>query len=164
MDDLIASLEKGEIVIGVFLDCSKAFDTVNHEILLNKLEHCGMRGNALCWFQSHLTDRKQYVTYNGATSTTKTIRCGVPHGSILGPLLFFIYINDLYHVCSNCTPILFAGDTNLFLNGTDIEHMQSILNTALAHISQWLIANKLSLNVKKTRYMFFLQRKGLQEM
>ena len=98
MDDLISSLEKEDIVIGVFLDFSKAFDTVNHDILLNKLEHYGIRGNALCWFQSYLTDRKQYVTYNGATSTAKTIKFGVPQGSILGPLLFLIYINDLYYV------------------------------------------------------------------
>ena len=162
MDDLITSLEKGDIVMGVFLDFSKAFHTVNHDILLNKLEHYGIRGNALCWFQSYLTDRKQYVTYNGATSTTKTIKCGVPQGSILGPLLFLIYINDLYHVCSNCTPILFADDTNLFINGTDIDHMQSLLNAELAHISQWLIVNKLSLNVKLI--IWFLQRKRLQEM
>ena len=74
MDGLITSLEKEDIVIGVFFDFSKAFDTPNHDILLNKLEHYGIRGNALCWFQSYLTDRKQYVTYNVATSTTKTIK------------------------------------------------------------------------------------------
>ena len=126
--------------------------------MLNELEHYGIRGNALCWFQSYLTDRKQYVTYNGATFTTKTIKCGVPQGSILGLLLFLIYINDLYHVCSNCTPILFADDTNLFINGTDIDHMQSLFNTELGHISQWLLANKLSLNVKKTHYMVFTKK------
>ena len=159
MDDLITSLEKGDVVMGVFLDFSKAFDNVNHDILLNKLEHYGIADNALCWFQSYLTDRKQYVTYNGATSTTKTIKCGVSQGSILGPLLFLIYINDLYHVCGNCTPISFADDTNLFNNGTDIDHMQSLLNTELAHIFQWLIVNKLSLKVKKTHFLVFTKKR-----
>ena len=158
MDDLITSLEKGNIVIGVLLNFSEAFNTVNHDILLNKLEHYGIRGNALCWFQSYLTDRKQYVTYIGATSTTKTIKCGVPQGSILGPLLFLIYINDLYHVCNRCIPIFFADDTNSFINGTDIDHMQSLLNTELDHFSQWPIVNKLSLNVKKTHYMVFTKK------
>ena len=160
MDDLITSLEKGNIVLGVFLDFSEAFDTVNHDILLNKLEHYGIRCNALCWFQSYLTDRKQYVTYNGAASTTKTIKCGVPQAFILGPLLFLIYINDLYHVCNNCIPILFADDTNSFINGTDIDHMQSLLNTELDHFSQWPILNKLSLNVKKTHYIIFYKENG----
>ena len=100
----------------------------------------------------------QYVSYNGATSTTKTIKCGVPQGYILGPLLFLIYINDIYHVCSNCTSILFADDTDLFINGIDIDHMQSIFKTELAHISQWLIANRLSLNVQKTHYMVFTRK------
>ena len=112
MNEWITWLENGESVIGVFLDFSNAFDTIAHKILLNKLEHYGIRGNAFSWFQSYLTDRKQYVTYNGATSTTRSIKCGVPQGSIVGPLLFLIDINDLFLVCDNCTPILFADDTN----------------------------------------------------
>ena len=159
MNELITSLENGKIVVGVFLDFSEAFDTVDHHILLSKLEHYGIRGNALSWFRNYLTDRKQYVTYNGSTSPTKSIRCGVPQGSILGPLLFLIYINDLYLVCNHCTPILFADDTNLFISGVDIDHMQNILNDELHHISQWLMTNKLSLNVKKTHYMVIIKKR-----
>ena len=95
MDKLIESLDKGEYIMGIFLDFSKAFDTVDHEILLKKLHHYGIRSSAYDWFYSYLSDRKQYVTYNGFSSATKCVTGGVPQGSILGPLLFLIYINDL---------------------------------------------------------------------
>ena len=121
MDRLITSLENDEHVIGIFLDFSKAFDTVHHVILLNKLSHYGIRGCALKWFESYLSNRKQYVTYNGISSFTKTVKCGVPQGSILGPLLFLIYINDLCYVCKHTFPILFADDTNLFSSGKKLK-------------------------------------------
>ena len=88
MDKLMNAIENGEYVIGIFLDFSKAFDTVNHDILQEKLEHYGIRGCALSWFMSYLSNRPQYVTYNGTTSMSQTIKCGVPQGSLLGPLLF----------------------------------------------------------------------------
>ena len=150
IDKLISSLDKGEMVIGIFLDFSKAFDTVDHEMLLQKLFHYGVRGRALDWFRSYLCGRKQYVTYNNVSSNTKSINCGVPQGSILGPLLFLIYTNDLSKVCTYTTLILFADDTNIFLNGLDIKQMQKTINKELLNISNWLKANKLSLNVKKT--------------
>ena len=159
MDQLIKSLEKGDTVIGVFLDFSKACDTVDHDILLKKMEHYGIRGCALSWFKSYLANRKQFVTYNGVSSTTKNIRCGVPQGSILGPLLFLIYINDLYSACKHTTAILFADDSNLFKSGTDINAMERDINDELRNISVWLKVNKLSLNVDKTYYMILSRKK-----
>ena len=163
MDKLIASLERTKFVIGIFLDISKAFDTVDHAILLQKLCHHGIRGNALKWFTSYLSNRRQYVTYNGVASAMKGINCGVPQSSILGPLLFLIYINDLCSMCKYTTPIFFADDTNLFCSGPDIKTMESNINNELTEISLWLKVNKLSLNIKKTHYMVF-SKKNLQEM
>ena len=102
-------------MLGLFLDFSKAFDTVNHEILFMKLEHYGVRGSSLDLFKSYLNGRKQFVEYNGVSSSKSTIVCGVPQGSILGPLLFLVYINDLAHASDKIFSILFADDSNLFL-------------------------------------------------
>ena len=99
IDKVIQAIEKCEYTIGVFLDFSKAFDTVHHDILLDKLDHYGIRGCALSWFKSYLSCSTQCVTYNGSKSNRQMIKCGVPQGSILGPLLFLIYINDLCSVC-----------------------------------------------------------------
>ena len=123
------------------------------------MEHYGIRGCALSWFKSYLANRNQFVTYNGVSSTTKNIRCGVPQGSILGPLLFLIYINDLYSACKDTTAILLADDTNLFKSGTDINAMERDINDELRNISVLLKVNKLSLNVDKTYYMILSRKK-----
>ena len=99
--------------------------------------------------------RKQYVTYNEITSEMEIIKCGVPQGSILGPLLFLLYINDLSTVSSACFPILFADDTNTFISGKDLDEMCVKLNDDLQKVQEWLCCNKLSLNVMKTHYMIF---------
>ena len=155
LDKIVKALENGEYVIGIFLDFSKAFDTVDHNILLKKLEYYGIRGVCLDWFKSYLTVRKQYVTYNGIPSSTKLIQCGVPQGSILGPLLFLLYINDLPNVCKSADPILFADDTNLFINDSNLIDLQTEINNELLEISTWLKINKLSLYVRKTHHMIF---------
>ena len=138
MVKITKSLENGEFIIGVFLDFSKAFDTVNHDVLLQKLHHYGIRGSALKWFQSYLSDRQQYVTYNGEESSKKGINCGVPQGSILGPLLFIIYLNDLSNVCQHMMSLLFADDTNLFQSGKDVIQLQQEVEADLNRISEWL--------------------------
>ena len=160
MDEISKSLERGEYVVGVFLDFSKAFDTVNHDILLQKLYHYGIRGMALKWFQSYLSDRYQYVTYNGTESAKQNIKCGVPQGSILGPLLFLIYINDLANVCEYMMPLLFADDTNLFRGGKNIDDIHNEISHDLDSISEWLKSNKLSLNIKKKHISLYFQGMG----
>jgi hypothetical protein len=149
------ALENGDYVLGLFLDFSKAFDTVNHEILLSKLDYLGVRGVALKWFESYLSQRSQHVVYNDVASSSLTIKCGVPQGSILGPLLFLLYINDLAGV-SNCLfSLLFADDSNMFITGKNLDDLISTMNTEMAKIVDWLNINKLSLNLKKTHYMVF---------
>ena len=110
-------------MIGVFLDLKKAFDTVNHTIILKKLYHYG---NLNKWFENYLADRSQYVLFNGKTSDIRNVNCGVPQGSILGPLLFILYVNDFSNVSDILFYVLFADDTNVFLNGKDIN---IIINT-----------------------------------
>jgi hypothetical protein len=161
-DKLYKYLDEGKSAIGVFLDFSKAFDTVNHSILIEKLFHYGIRGNALEWLKSYLCNRSQFVVYNGYQSSVKIIDTGVPQGSILGPLLFLIYINDLINVCKYSTPLLFADDTNLFFAETNINVLTANINEELQRVSTWLKVNKLSLNVNKTQYMYFTSKRKYQ--
>ena len=132
-----------------------AFDTVNHKILLQKLEHYGVRGTILKWFESYLTDRKQYVFYNGVSSDTKMMTCGVPQGSVLGPLLFLIYINDLPNISDKLQFFLFADDTNIYYESNDLKNLEQTVNDELKKLSLWLNLNRLALNVAKTNFVIF---------
>ena len=107
------AVDQNETTLGIYLDLSKAFDTINHDILLYKLEHYGFRGISLEWFKSYLSDRMQYVYYNSYKSCIKNVTCGVPQGSILGPLLFILYVNDIINTSIILKFVLFADDTTI---------------------------------------------------
>ena len=160
VDKVMHDLDRGETPICFFLDLSKAFDTLDHKILLHKLQYYGIQGISLAWFKSYLSNRVQFVEIDGIKSENKTIDTGVPQGSILGPLLFIIYMNDINSVTNKFESILYADDTSLsstlktFVSNKPDE-ISSNINKELKLIHEWLSANKLSLNVKKTKYMMF---------
>ncbi|XP_065654575.1 uncharacterized protein LOC136081205 [Hydra vulgaris] len=148
------SFEKSQYTLGVFIDLSKAFDT-NHRTLIKKVKHYGLNNKILKWFKSYLTNRKQLVYSNdGQQSEPLSITCDVPQGSILGPPLLLIYVNDLNNA-SKLKNIMFADDTNLFLSHTDVYELFSTTNKELNLISNWFKANKLILNINKTKWIIF---------
>ena len=157
-NNITAALDTGKFSIGIYIDLSKAFDTLNHDILCQKLSHYGIRGMALDWIRSYLYLRKQCVYINSITSSLMTIDCGVPQGSILGPLLFIIYINDIVKSSTILSFSLFADDTSLVASHKNLTCLKSIVNTELLRISEWFKVNRLSLNIVKTNYIIFGNR------
>ena len=145
-DRILKDIDEKNVSLAIFMDLSKAFDTLNHHILLNKLNHYGITGTALKWFSSYLTERKQYVEINGTTSCSLPLTTGVPQGSILGPLLFLIYMNDIPSAANNFEFILYADDTSL-LSTINIPKVPLLnINEQLGYVYDWLAVNKLSLN------------------
>ena len=149
------ALDNNNFACGIFIDLQKAFDTVNHDILLQKLNHYGIRGVANAWFKSYLSNRTQFVSINGFVSNTNNIHVGVPQGSVLGPLLFLIYINDLNAAINYSTVHHFADDTNLLITGKSLKSIKKRANIDLKLLYNWLKANKISLNSSKTEAILF---------
>ena len=167
-DIISENMDHGKLPLSIFLDLSKAFDTLDHTILLDKLKYYGLNNVALNWFNSYLSGRTQYVDFDNVSSQTRTIDTGVPQGSILGPLLFIIYMNDIHIASDKFHAILYADDTNLVsslcsfnvnistqLSSEALRLLSANINSELQLITDWLEINKLSLNIKKTKFMIF---------
>ena len=165
-DKLSNATDQGKVTLGLFIDLSKAFDTVYHDILLAKLEFYGVRGIgiALQWFKSYLSGRSQFVQYNGYKSSLKYVECGVPQASILGPLLFLLNINYLCNVSKVLDFILFADYTNIFFSLKAPIFLMELVNTELQKLFFWFQANKPSINVKKANYIIFKTSQNRQKL
>ncbi len=155
IEEITNSIDNKKLVIGTFIDLKKAFDTINHNILLIKLERYGIRGVVLNWVRSYLERRQQFVVMDGYMSEHLDIMCGVPQGSVLGPVLFNIYINDICHVSKSLKFILFADDTNILITGENLQQLLSTLTIEISQLKKWFDSNKLSLNLTKTKIMLF---------
>jgi retron-type reverse transcriptase len=142
VDKITTAVDQGKFSVGIFLDLSKAFDTINHKILIRKLDHYGVRGVAKKWFENYLSNRKQLVKYNGVKSEEMTITTGVPQGSVLGPLLFLLYINDIQYCSELVSVILFADDTNILYSDSCLEKLNEILQLEMNKIAIWLNVSK----------------------
>ena len=153
------AIDKKEHTLAVFIDLSKAFDVIDHSILLYKLSYYGIRGLPLKWIASYLSEREQLTVVNGSKSQSRIVGCGVPQGSILGPLLFLLYINDLPYCTQSLNYLLFADDTSIFMSSNDIYSLFNSVNIQLKLVKLWMKANKLILNIDKTKCMLFTTSK-----
>jgi hypothetical protein len=166
-------LDNEQHVIRIFFDLSKAYDVINHEILPDKLDHYGIRGKTKLWLESYLSYHSQCVEIVAKTedicnqnykSTYKAIKHGVPQGSILGPLLFLLYVNYFPHYIPDTKVVLFADDVNIVLADTDITRLQDKVNNTMKQTESWFSDNKIIINVNKSKATFFhLKNKNVEE-
>ena len=154
-DYIIENLDKNKKIMGIFIDLKKAFDSIDPQILIQKLEYYGITGPFQKIIESYLTDRKMYTTIQNYSSGTRPIKYGVPQGSVLGPILFTIYINDIKNLSKSDEIKLFADDTSIFSTGETYSELEENANKSLNECQEWLLINRLSLNIDKTQYMVF---------
>ena len=157
-EEIYKSLDSQNSLLSIYVDFTKAFDTVNHNFLLQKLNFYGIRGVINDWFQDYLNNRTQSTRYNNHISNPQCIKYGVPQGSVLGPILFLIYINDLPNIFTKLKTILFADDSSLYLSGTETTTMINSANEDLQVFHKWCITNRLTVNLDKTFYMLFTNK------
>ena len=158
-EGILINIDNKLITGAVFIDLRKAFDTVDHTLLIAKLKNIGFSAPVINWFTSYLSSRTVVTSINNITSTPKPVTVGVPQGSILGPLLFLIFINDLPQCLKHCKSILYADDTLLYYAGRTENDLQVKINEDLNSLSQWLNNNLLTLNYEKTKFMIFANKK-----
>ena len=160
-NDWSVNIDNGMLNGVVFIDLKKAFDTIDHEILLLKLSNYGVDSTCLKLFESYLTNRSQKCKVNGELSNSSPLTCGIPQGSSLGPLLFLIYINDLPNCLDMAKPRMFADDTSVSYASDSLDEIQNVINSELKNLNSWLIANRLSLNITKTEFMIIGSRQRM---
>lgn len=155
LEKLTSAIDEKKYAVGLFIDLKKAFDTIDHDILLQKLERYGIRGVGLTWLKSYIENRQQFVQMGVTKSTLADIKCGVPQGSILGPKLFILYINDICSVSNILNYVVFADDTNVLCVGKNLQQLLEVVSGEVEKLKLWFDANKLSFNIKKNKYMIF---------
>lgn len=153
LHEILQSMDNGSVTGVVFLDLTKAFDTLNHSILLRKLDAIGVDNIACDWFKSFLHNRSQVTVFNDTQSDKENISIGVAQGSILGPLLFIVYINDLPNQLEHCKISMYADDTVLFFSSKSTFDIESKLNSDIINVGNWLKRNQISLNISKSKFM-----------
>ena len=158
IEKVTTSTDSKKVIVGVFLDLKKAFDTIDHSVLLQKLDYYSIRGLSHAWLSSYLENRKHYVCVNNVKSELLRVKCSVPQGSILCPKLFILYINDICNISPVLNFILFADDTNLFCTGSNIHTVCKTVTCELDKLNCWFAVNKLSLKLSKTNYMIFTKQ------
>uniref|UniRef100_A0A672FS48 Reverse transcriptase domain-containing protein n=1 Tax=Salarias fasciatus TaxID=181472 RepID=A0A672FS48_SALFA len=159
-EEIASAIDSKKYAIGVFIDLKKTFDTIDHDIVLRQMEQYGIRGIVLDWLRNYIKNRQQFVQLKDFKSPELNITYGVPQGSVLGPKLFIMYINDIGKVSDILSPVVFADDTNIFCTGDDLQQMMDIVSQELSKLKSWFNRNKLSLNSEKTKFMLFGNQKN----
>ena len=154
-DTIRRNIDQGQLTGAVFIDLRKAFDSIDHDVLLNKISRLGVRHRELQWFKNYLHDRTQVVEFQGVTSAAESVIAGVPQGSILGPLLFILHLNDLPKAVIKCSVLMYADDTVLFFSAPQVSTIVDTINREIRVLEHWLKVNSLFINVVKTEAMLF---------